>query len=341
MLLRTLARPFTRSRSRLLPPLWARLGRGQSTEAAGGAVTDVAVGDALSAAAPGERVVIRLLRQLPPPLSVAAGVAAVALLTVVTLVVTSAGVANSPSRLDQETALASVSTPLVTAAANAPADAAATSSTPAAESASSEGTTIGAPASASSDAPAAEAEAPLLVAFWTVQAGDSLSALASEFGTKVKTIIAYNGLEDASNLRVGQELAIPVQPGLSVADDVDVVELSAGERWVVSWTVSDGDSLLALAYRFRTTVDAIVARNDLSDSSAIRIGQSLEIPIGFQPPLGSTAHPLSTNGQDLYNCASFGSWEEAQAVFEANLPGDPNLIDSNNNGVACEALRAR
>ncbi len=42
-----------------------------------------------------------------------------------------------------------------------------------------------------------------------------------------------------------------------------------------------------------------------------------------------TPDPLSTNGQDLYNCASFGSWEEAQAVIEANLPGDPNHIDTN------------
>jgi LysM repeat protein len=227
------------------------------------------------------------------------------------------------------------------AAASAAVDAAATSSAPAAESPRSEVTTTEAPASASSDAPAAEAEAPLLVAFWTVQAGDSLSALASEFGTRVKTIIAYNALGDADSIHVGQELAIPVQPGLPVSDGVDVVELSPGEPWIVSWTVSVGDSLLALAYRFGTTVDAIVARNDLSDSSAIYAGQSLAVRVGFHPSLESTPHSLSTNGQDLYNCASFGSWEEAQAVLEANLPGDPNLIDTNGNGIACEALRAR
>ena len=54
-----------------------------------------------------------------------------------------------------------------------------------------------------------------------------------------------------------------------------------------------------------------------------------------------TPHPLSTKGQDLYNCASFGSQEEAQALFEANLPGDPNHIDTNGNGIACEDLRVR
>ena len=129
----------------------------------------------------------------------------------------------------------------------------------------------------------------MLVAFWTVQAGESLSTLASEFGTTVKTILAYNALRDANSIYAGQELAIPVRPSLPVTDGGDVVELSPGELWVVSWTVSDGDPLLALAYRFGTTVDAIVARNGISDSSAIYAGQSLAIAIGPQPPLESTA----------------------------------------------------
>jgi len=47
-----------------------------------------------------------------------------------------------------------------------------------------------------------------------------------------------------------------------------------------------------------------------------------------------------TDGRDhRYNCKDFNSWEEAQAAYEANLPGDPNKIDIDHNGVACEALR--
>ncbi len=51
--------------------------------------------------------------------------------------------------------------------------------------------------------------------------------------------------------------------------------------------------------------------------------------------------PIVTGGRDLYSCHQFDSWEQAQAVYEANLPGDPNRIDSDANGVACEKLRAR
>ena len=48
---------------------------------------------------------------------------------------------------------------------------------------------------------------------------------------------------------------------------------------------------------------------------------------------------LHTGGRDLYNCHQFASWDEAQAVLRANTPGDPNHIDADGNGIACEALR--
>lgn len=51
--------------------------------------------------------------------------------------------------------------------------------------------------------------------------------------------------------------------------------------------------------------------------------------------------PVYTNGRDLWNCADFQTWEQAQMVYEANLPGDPNLIDIDRNGIACEVLRGR
>jgi hypothetical protein len=46
-----------------------------------------------------------------------------------------------------------------------------------------------------------------------------------------------------------------------------------------------------------------------------------------------------TDGRDKYSCRDFDSWEEAQAAYEANLPGDPNKIDIDGDGIACEALR--
>ncbi|MPZ97832.1 MAG: hypothetical protein GEU80_00620 [Dehalococcoidia bacterium] len=56
-------------------------------------------------------------------------------------------------------------------------------------------------------------------------------------------------------------------------------------------------------------------------------------------PLRDTGTPVVTDGRNFWDCASFISWEEAQWVYESNLPGDPNLIDGDANGIACERLR--
>ncbi len=52
-------------------------------------------------------------------------------------------------------------------------------------------------------------------------------------------------------------------------------------------------------------------------------------------------HPLFTAGKDRYNCLHFSSFEEAQDALRVNGPGDPNRIDSNGNGVACEDFTYR
>lgn len=45
-----------------------------------------------------------------------------------------------------------------------------------------------------------------------------------------------------------------------------------------------------------------------------------------------------TAGRDLYDCTDFSTWEEANQVYQANLPGDPNRLDNDNDGIPCESL---
>ena len=49
--------------------------------------------------------------------------------------------------------------------------------------------------------------------------------------------------------------------------------------------------------------------------------------------------PFFTNGVDRYNCRNFTSMADAQEALEVNRPGDPNRIDGNNNGQACEDFK--
>ena len=46
--------------------------------------------------------------------------------------------------------------------------------------------------------------------FYTVQAGDSLSGIATRYDVSMEAIIAANDIADAALIRVGQELIIPV-----------------------------------------------------------------------------------------------------------------------------------
>lgn len=49
-----------------------------------------------------------------------------------------------------------------------------------------------------------------------------------------------------------------------------------------------------------------------------------------------TRNPLNTGGADLYSCDDFATWNEANAIYQANLPGDPNRLDTDDDGIPCE-----
>ena len=42
---------------------------------------------------------------------------------------------------------------------------------------------------------------------------------------------------------------------------------------------------------------------------------------------------------NVYNCGSFGSWEEAQDLFEVCGVGDVHGLDGDGDGVVCEGLK--
>ena len=56
-------------------------------------------------------------------------------------------------------------------------------------------------------------------------------------------------------------------------------------------------------------------------------------------PVPAENSGLNTGGRDLYNCGDFATWAEANAVYQANLPGDPNKLDANDDGSPCDSLR--
>jgi len=96
---------------------------------------------------------------------------------------------------------------------------------------------------------------------YTVLAGDSLWNIAFKFGTTVDAIRKLNNIT-GDIINIGQVLKVP-----NTYENVEYFE----------YRVQSGDTLWALAQRFGTTVNAIVAINGLT-STLLNIGQTLKIP---------------------------------------------------------------
>ena len=108
----------------------------------------------------------------------------------------------------------------------------------------------------------------------TVEAGDSLSKIAKAHGMTVERLAALNAICDINQLFVGQVLLLgEEQP------EADPEAAPTG----VSVTVQAGDSVSKIAKRYDTTVDAILADNDISDPNLIFVGQTLVITTAAEP----------------------------------------------------------
>jgi tetratricopeptide (TPR) repeat protein len=130
----------------------------------------------------------------------------------------------------------------------------------------------------------------------TVQADESISTLAERYYgdfRKFHFIAEYNELEDATQVRVGQDIKIPVIEGVPIitdpaaikTDSAETAEALPGEiitvkRFVIH-TVQPEETLSKLAkmyYGDMSKFDVIVKFNDILDGTSVRVGQKLKIP---------------------------------------------------------------
>lgn len=95
---------------------------------------------------------------------------------------------------------------------------------------------------------------------YVVKSGDSLYSISRKYGVDVDDLMSVNNLK-STVLSIGQVLKIP----------------NSGEVTNVIYTVKKGDSLWSIAKNNKTTVDAIVKLNNLSNAN-LSIGQKLLLP---------------------------------------------------------------
>ena len=147
----------------------------------------------------------------------------------------------------------------------------------------------------------------VLYARHRVRGGDTLAALARNYGVSVSAIQQANKMGRRTTIHVGDELIIPtVAAGSYPASSAQSVDGSFDGNAVpgdpLTYRVRRGDSLSAVAARYRTTVAAIAAASGIGPRDTLRPGQRLTVVPGVR------------------------STEEARGIARGDAPGEDGAI---------------
>lgn len=123
---------------------------------------------------------------------------------------------------------------------------------------------------------------------YVVKEGDTLATIATQLNVDFQTLLSLNPDIDPDLIVVGQEIVVP--GGQGQATGGAPTPLPENFSGLIEYQVVAGDTLLDIANRFNTTVDAIVAENGLENANDIRTGDVLQIPVNA----GATA-PTATS----------------------------------------------
>lgn len=136
---------------------------------------------------------------------------------------------------------------------------------------------------------------------YVVKSGDTLYAIARDFGTTVDSIKSLNNLT-TNTLQVGQVLQIPGEVEEDTFPTVDYI----------NYTVKSGDSLYAIARNYNVSVDDIKDFNNLT-SNTLSIGQVLRIPVAVDQEIIVKPYIeyVVKSGDNLYSIArTYGTTQQ-------------------------------
>ncbi len=145
---------------------------------------------------------------------------------------------------------------------------------------------------------------------YTIQPRDTLFTLSRRFLVSIQSILDANPGIFPNNLRVGQVICIPVNPGPPVCPPNSF-----------SYTIQAGDTLFLLAQRFGVTTQSILDLNPSILPGDLRVAQIICIPNATAPgvcPANTFSYTILI-GDSLFSLAQrFGV--TTQSILDAN-PG--------------------
>lgn len=133
---------------------------------------------------------------------------------------------------------------------------------------------------------------------YTVQENDTCWDIAAKFEVDLEVLLAINGFPaNTCPIKYQQKILIPLKDQkLPTPTDVPINNMAPGTR--IKITVRLGDNLGAIAERYNTTQEAILAikENNLSDASKLLAGQELTIPVNLVTPVPTKAATVTPTG---------------------------------------------
>lgn len=131
---------------------------------------------------------------------------------------------------------------------------------------------------------------------YVVQDGDSLFGISEKFnlGPKgIQFLLILNPRIDPCNpiLRIGDELIVP-NPDMPMPTATPL-PANLPRNTKVRYLVQPGDTLLAIAALFNSTIDAIQKENKINNPNDIVAGECITIPVNLVTPT-ATLRPTST-----------------------------------------------
>ena len=173
---------------------------------------------------------------------------------------------------------------------------------------------LNAPSTISGDNSSTNTDSTDDTAEYTVKAGDTLSRIAQAYGTTVQELAAFNNIKNPNLIYIGQKLNIQ---GNSTP------QTQTGTYY----TVRRGDTLTRIARMYGTTVQELVAFNNIKNPNLIYINQILYINSSNHAENRETSHVIYTikRGDCLIRIARMYGTTVQEIVDDNNIK-NPNII---------------
>ncbi len=157
---------------------------------------------------------------------------------------------------------------------------------------------------------------------YTVQRGDTLSAIARRYGTTVQELVNINSIQNPNLIYPGEKLRILTNSTIPGNE-----ERGTGS---IIYTVKRGNTLSQIAREYRVSVEHIVELNDIQNPNRIYPGEKLRITESDRTDLAPVDNTIQVyyvvkSGDTLYGIArKFGI--TLNQILKYNDIQNPNLI---------------